>query len=113
MITFNNKTYTCTSEIFFDHFNDRQKLRIIWYLENETLRFTALLERLQPLTKKTLTIKLKELEALHLIKREAFPEVPPRVEYSLTEQGQALKPVIAEILIWSQHYAKQFALIGE
>ena len=112
MIKFNNKTYSCTSEIFFDHFNDRQKLRIIWYLKNETLRFKDLLEQLQPLTKKTLSIKLKELEALNLVKREAFAEVPPRVEYSLTEDGRALEPVIEEILIWSQNYAKKFATIG-
>ncbi len=119
MIKFNSKTYGCSSEIFFDYFNDRQKLRIIWYLKNEKLRFKELLERLQPLTKKTLAIKLKELESLHLIERKAFAEVPPRVEYSLSEHGRALEPVIDEILIWSQKYAKTFAqmiqedLIGE
>lgn len=112
MIKFNNKTYECTSEIFFDNFNDRQKLRIIWYLKNEKLRFKELLELLQPLTKKTLTIKLKELESLHLIDREVFAEVPPRVEYSLSEHGKALEPVIDEILIWSQKYAKNFAQIS-
>ena len=113
MIKFKNQVYTSTSEIFFEHFNDRYKLRIIWYLKNETLRFKDLLEVLQPLTKKTLTIKLKELEELNLINREVFAEVPPRVEYSLSEHGKALEPVIDEILVWSQKYAKTFAQMIE
>ncbi|ADG94364.1 transcriptional regulator, HxlR family [Arcobacter nitrofigilis DSM 7299] len=108
MIKFNNKEYSSSSEIFFDIFNDRLKLMIIWYLKNSTLRFKELFEYLQPITKKTLTIKLKELEQLNLIHRKAFADVPPKVEYSLTEYGNNLKPVIDEILIWSQTYAKTF-----
>jgi len=113
MINFNNKQYESTSEIFFEIFNDRLKLYIIWYLQNNTLRFKELLEVLQPITKKTLTIKLKELEGLNFIKREVFAEVPPRVEYSLSKHGKELKPVIDEILTWSQKYAKTFATTVE
>jgi DNA-binding HxlR family transcriptional regulator len=113
MIKFNNNEYDSTSEIFFEIFNDKLKLYIIWYLQNNTLRFKELFEVLKPITKKTLTIKLKELEHLNLIDREAFAEVPPRVEYSLSEHGKALKPVVDEILIWSQTYAKDFAEIIE
>jgi DNA-binding HxlR family transcriptional regulator len=114
MIQFNDKQYNSSSEIFFEIFNDKLKLTIIWYLKNNTLRFKELFEYLQPITKKTLTIKLKELEQLSLIHREVFAQVPPRVEYSLSEYGNDLKPVIDEILIWSQKYAKTFAkTIGE
>jgi len=111
MIEFNNKNYNSSSEIFFDIFNDKLKLMIIWYLKNNPLRFKELFECLQPITKKTLTIKLKELEQLNLINREVFAQVPPKVEYSLNEYGNDLKPVINEILIWSQKYAKAFAKI--
>ena len=111
MIEFNNKNYNSTSEIFFDIFNDKLKLMIIWYLKNNPLRFKELFKCLQPITKKTLTIKLKELEQLNLINREVFAQVPPKVEYSLNEYGNDLKPVIEEILIWSQKYAKVFAKI--
>ncbi|WP_428025318.1 winged helix-turn-helix transcriptional regulator [Arcobacter sp.] len=111
MIKFNNKQYSSSSEIFFDIFNDKLKLMIIWYLKNNTLRFKELFEYLQPITKKTLTIKLKELEQLNLINRKAYADVPPKVEYSLSEYGNNLKPVIDEILIWSQSYAKTFAKI--
>jgi len=109
MIKFNNKNFNSSSEIFFDIFNDKLKLIIIWHLKNGPLRFKELFEYLQPITKKTLTIKLKELVQLSLINREVFAQVPPRVEYSLNEYGNDLKPVIDEILIWSQKYAKNFA----
>ncbi|WP_415397068.1 winged helix-turn-helix transcriptional regulator [Sulfurimonas sp. CS5] len=109
MIEFNNKQYNSSSEIFFEIFNDKLKLMIIWNLKNNTLRFKELFECMQPITKKTLTIKLKELEQLNLIHREVFAQVPPKVEYSLTNHGNDLKPVIDEILIWSQKYAKDFA----
>lgn len=109
MIKFNNKQYNSSAEIFFDIFNDKLKLMIIWYLKNNPLRFKELFEYLQPITKKTLSIKLKELEQLNLINREVFAQVPPKVEYSLNEYGNDLKPVIDEILIWSQKYGKVFA----
>jgi DNA-binding HxlR family transcriptional regulator len=109
MIAFNDKHYNSSAEIFFDIFNDKLKLLIIWYLKNNTLRFKELFQLLQPITKKTLSIKLKELEQLELINREVFAEVPPRVEYSLSEYGEDLKPVIDEILVWSQKYASVFA----
>lgn len=81
---------------------------VVWYLSNNTLRFKELSECLAPITNKTLTIKLKELEKLGLITKEVFAEVPPRVEYSLSEHGHELKPVIDEILAWSQKYADKF-----
>jgi DNA-binding HxlR family transcriptional regulator len=108
MIEFNNRRYDSSADIFFDIFDDRLKLLIIWYLKNGTLRFKQLFEVLQPVTRKTLTIKLKELEKLKLINRVVFAEVPPRVEYSLNEYGKDLQPVIDEILIWSQKYARTF-----
>ncbi len=108
MILFNDKQYNSTAEIFFDIFDDRLKLLIIWYLKNNKLRFKELFELLQPITKKTLTVKLRELEKLSLVNREAFAEIPPRVEYSLTEHGKNLQPVIEEILAWSQKYAGEF-----
>ena len=108
MIEFNNKHFNSSSEIFFEIFNDKLKLMIIWYLKNSPLRFKELFECLQPITKKTLAIKLKELEQLTLINRKVFAQVPPHVEYSLNEYGNDLKPVIDEILVWSQKYAKAF-----
>lgn len=111
MIEFNDKTYDSTAELFFEIFNDKLKLHIIWLLQSNTMRFKELSEVLG-ITNKTLTSKLKELEALHLIKRKTYGEVPPRVEYSLSIQGKYLRPVIEEILFWSQKYANDFASIS-
>lgn len=109
MILLNDKTYNFSAEIFFEMFDDRLKLMIIWYLSNGSMRFKELSQFLQPITNKTLSLKLKQLEELHLIDRKVFAEVPPRVEYTLTHQGQQLKPVIDEVIAWSQNYAKTFA----
>ncbi len=108
MIIFNDKQYGSSAEIFFDIFNDKLKLMVVWYLSNNTLRFKELLACLAPITNKTLTIKLRELEKLGLITKVVYAEVPPRVEYSLSPHGKALKPVIDEILAWSQSYADEF-----
>ncbi|MDD5052878.1 MAG: helix-turn-helix domain-containing protein [Sulfuricurvum sp.] len=108
MIKLNGNTYQYSAEIFFEMFDDRLKLMIIWYLSNGSMRFKELSKYLQPITNKTLSAKLKQLEELHLIEREVFAEVPPRVEYTLSPHGQQLKPVIDEVIAWSQHYAKTF-----
>lgn len=109
MILFNDKHYDSSSEIFFELFNDKLKLYIVWLLQNNSMRFKELSSALAPITNKTLTAKLKELEALHVISRKTFAEVPPRVEYSLNEQGKKLKPVLDAIQNWSYGYAKEFA----
>ena len=108
MIIFNDKQYGSSAEIFFDIFNDRLKLMIVWYLSSNTLRFKELTTLLAPITNKTLTAKLKELENLGLLTKTVYAEVPPKVEYALSSQGAALKPVIDEILAWSQGYANEF-----
>lgn len=105
MIELNNKTYDSSSELFFEIFNDKLKLYIVWHLQKNSMRFKELSEVLSPITNKTLSAKLKELEALDLVIRKTYAEVPPRVEYSLSVQGKYLRPVIEEILSWSQKYA--------
>jgi DNA-binding HxlR family transcriptional regulator len=83
-----------------DTLSKRWALSIIATLgQNGALRYNALLERLHGISPSTLAARLKELEDAHLISRKTFPEIPPRVEYSLTEEGvqlgDALKPLVA------------------
>ena len=113
MIEFNDKSYDSAEELFFEIFNDRLKLQIIWLLQKNTMRFKELSSALSPITNKTLSSKLKELEALHLVTRKSYGEVPPRVDYSLSVHGKYLRPVIEEILSWSNKYAKDFATSEE
>jgi DNA-binding HxlR family transcriptional regulator len=68
-------------------------------------RFTAL-EKVLKVSPRTLSERLKELEEHDVVCRKAFPEVPPRVEYSLTEKGEALKPLLDSVLDWTESFEK-------
>ena len=68
---------------------------------NRTLRFNEIMERLGRISPKALTDRLKEMEAAGLVKRKAFAEIPPRVEYSLTQDGLELRRLIIPIMKWA------------
>lgn len=65
------------------------------------LRFNEIMEKLGGISPKTLTDRLKELEKSGLIKREAFAEIPPRVEYSLTENGSKMREALIPLMKWA------------
>ena len=75
------------------------KLIIISYL-TQTRRFGQLAQRLSLISRKVLTEQLKELEEDGIVRREAFAELPPRVEYSLTPHGLALLPILEQLSNW-------------
>lgn len=74
-------------------------------LRGGTLRFNAIRRLMPGVTQRMLTTQLRELEADGLILRVVYPEVPPRVEYSLTEKGRALEPVIMALKAWGEAHA--------
>lgn len=81
------------------------KIAIIWGLRNGTVRFNELHRMLpQSLSQSVLTKQLRELENDGLITRKIYHEIPPKVEYSLTQVGNALLPVIVELGEWSEEY---------
>lgn len=81
---------------------DRWSMLILFTLESHpTIRFKELQRNIPDISQKILTATLKTLEADGLIKREVFPEVPPRVEYSLTAKGLSLLPLIDNLLTWA------------
>lgn len=73
---------------------------VLYHLFEGTMRFNALRRRLANCTQRMLTNQLRELEADGLIARKVYPEVPPKVEYSLTEKGRSLEPVISALKAW-------------
>ncbi|RXK14492.1 transcriptional regulator [Halarcobacter mediterraneus] len=105
MYYINNKEYKCSVAVTLDIFNDRWKLAIIWHLLDGEKRFKELHETISEITQKTLTVKLKELEEKNIINREVFPEIPPKVVYSLTDVGEKLKPVLEEMYNWGILYS--------
>ncbi len=70
-----------------------------------TIRFRQLQRKVKPITQKELAKRLRELEASGVIHREVFAEVPPRVEYHLTEMGKALIPLIKALGAWAREYS--------
>lgn len=107
MYKINDKEYTCPVAVTLDIFNDKWKLSIIWNLMQSHKRFKDLDEAISGITKKTLTVKLKELEEKNLINREVFPEVPPKVVYSLSDSGEELRPVLECMHKWGVSYVEK------
>jgi DNA-binding HxlR family transcriptional regulator len=85
----------------------RWKILIIWYLKDEKKRFNELQKLLPKATQKMLIQKLRELENDGIVHREVYPVVPPKVEYSLTEYGKSLKPIIKQLYLWGDSHKKR------
>ncbi|MBW4734323.1 helix-turn-helix transcriptional regulator [Prevotella melaninogenica] len=81
---------------------DKWSMLVLFTLENnDNQRFKELQRNIPDISQKMLTATLKMLEGDGLIHREVFPEIPPRVEYSLTEKGKSLLPLIDNLLSWA------------
>jgi DNA-binding HxlR family transcriptional regulator len=107
-IEFRNKNYTCTFEITMDLIGGKWKPIIIWHLGTKgTQRFNEIRKLLPQITQKMLTQQLRELEADNLVVRKVYPQVPPKVEYSLTELGETLMPILSMMCTWGGEYYKQ------
>lgn len=87
------------------------KPMLVWYLRNKSLRFKDFLELLPDISTKVLTEQLNELEEDHIILRKSFKEIPPRVEYSLTEYGLTLIPVLGTLREWGFKHLQQHPAI--
>jgi len=84
-----------------DVIGGKWKPLIIYALNDETLRFSQLLDKLQPrITQRMLTKQLRQLEKDGLITRKVYTQVPPKVEYSLTETGKSLMPILDQLCEW-------------
>ena len=80
------------------------KLLIIYHLSrNGAVRYNELQRMLGKITYKTLSTTLKEMQSDGLVHREEYPQIPPKVEYSLTEKGNSLWPIIQEMCQWGEH----------
>ncbi|MDQ1253624.1 MAG: hypothetical protein QG646_2810 [Euryarchaeota archaeon] len=98
------KNLNCFIGLFVAILGSKWKPCIIWNLRNGPQRFTELQKKMNDVNSKTITTHLRELEKLKIISRVVYPEVPPRVEYSLTDYGKALFPVYDAMLTWSIYY---------
>ena len=99
-----NTLPACPVETTLTLISDKWKILIVRDLLDGTKRFSELRRSIGNISQKVLTSNLRQMEADGLVHREVYPEVPPRVEYSLTDTGRSLKTVIDALWNWGEGY---------
>ena len=103
-----SKIYRCPVEVTIAVIGGKWKSLILYYLiETPIMRFNEFRRTLPDVTAQMLTAQLRELEADGVIHRNVYQQVPPKVEYSLTDFGKTLIPVISIMVSWGESYAAQ------
>jgi DNA-binding HxlR family transcriptional regulator len=92
----------CPAETTLAVIGGRWKIPILWHLLQGTRRFSELRRGMDGVTQKMLTQQLRELESQGILTRKVYPQVPPKVEYSLTPAGKSLKPVVEVMCKWGK-----------
>ena len=97
-------TNYCPVSATLDLVGGKYKALILWHLAENKLRFSQLNKLIPNATAKMLTQQLREMETQNLVHREVYPVVPPKVEYSLTDLGRSLMPVLIAMRDWGSEY---------
>lgn len=107
--TVNNCPVTATMSVI----GGKWKILILFLICNDIRRFGKMSMTLKDISKQMLTTQLRELERDGIIERKIFPEIPPHVEYYLTEKGTSLLPIIELMKDWGNTYMLKSTLAGE
>src|SRR6266566_7656583 len=99
----------CAVEATLDLIDGKWKGVILYHLQNGTQRFGELRRRMPGITQRMLTKQLRALEDDHLVIRKVYAEVPPRVEYTLSEIGESLRPVIDTLKAWGESHQERLS----
>lgn len=97
----------CPVEMTLQLIGDKWKVLIIRELLTGTKRFNELMRSVGGISQKVLTSNLRSMESSGLVNRKVYPEVPPKVEYSLTDTGLSLKPILDSMVDWGTAYKKK------
>lgn len=103
----NSRQLECPIQVIVDVIGGKWKLSILYQLLQGTKRYGELKRLVPNATERMLTLQLRELEASGIVQRTVYPEVPPKVEYCLTELGMSLEPVLQTMLHWSEKCLQQ------
>ena len=98
---------TCPVDATINTIGGKYKALILWHLLDKTLRFSEIKRIIPSATPKMLTQQLRELEKDNLIIRTVYPVVPPKVEYSLSDYGKSIKPILIAMYDWGENYLKK------
>ena len=99
---------TCPVETTLTLIGDKWKVLLLRDLMPGTKRFGELKKSVGSVSQKVLTAQLRAMEENGLVHREVYAEVPPRVEYSLTELGRSLKPILDSMWVWGEDYKRKY-----
>ena len=100
----------CPIRQVVSRFGDKWSMLVLYMLhasETGVLRFNEIRRLMTDCSQKMLSQTLKNLEQSHLVHREVYPEVPPRVEYSLTETGHSLMPALTDLIAWGKQHVNE------
>lgn len=112
-IQLNDKTYHCALDVTMAFIGGKWKSVVLWYLRKNPKRYSELKRLIPDITEKMLSIQLRELERNGLIHRKIYAEIPPRVEYFLSEEGKTVLPVVEAIAKWGREKATKEGLYRE
>ncbi|MGL4252628.1 MAG: winged helix-turn-helix transcriptional regulator [Fusobacteriaceae bacterium] len=104
MVEYKDKQFVCLLDLGVEFIRGKWKAVIMCHLKGEPVRFLELQRKTKGVTQKMLNEQLKSLEDDGLVIRKVYPEVPPRVEYSLSEKGRDLVEVLDGLESWAQKY---------
>lgn len=98
--------YNCPVDVTLNMIGGKYKSLILWHLIDTTLRFGELRKLIPQATPKMLTQQLRELEEDNLVIRKVYPVVPPKVEYSLSDLGCSIRPILEAMYAWGADYLR-------
>jgi DNA-binding HxlR family transcriptional regulator len=114
LIKYNDKMFACTTSVAMELIGGKWKSVILIYLIDGKKRYSELRKLISMITERTLSLQLKQLEKDGLILRKVYTKKPPlKVEYSLTQFGQSLTPVLTSIANWGKMVAEEKGEIME
>lgn len=113
VIDLKGKRYFCPVEVTMDIIGGKWTAPILWYLIDNTLRYGELKKLLVTISERVLIKELKSLQDWGLIERKSYPEVPPKVEYTLSEYGKTLIPLIKLISQWGGNHSRKNGVLVE
>jgi len=107
-IKLDDNVFHCALDVTMHYIGGKWKAVVLWYLRKEKKRFSVLKRHIPGITEKMLSLQLKQLVKDGIVEKQIFAEVPPRVEYSLTEHGKTLIPLLEEIAKWGRQMGEKY-----
>lgn len=106
-LIYNKKQYACSFEFSLEMISGKWKGLVLWHLSHGTLRYGELKKNLNTITQKMLTQTLRDLEKHQLLTRKVYAVVPPKVEYTISEEGMKLIPIFTMMQKWGDEFGKK------